>query len=251
MLYRIVASVFAVVTVGLLLLGTRQPARRRRFTFAVAGAALGLAIANALVSVEVLTTYAPDGSPQPNARYIGCFISFPTYGILLGVLSGARTKVTAAFVLAINAAAATALVNMHAPATYAQVLFGLVFAFILCSAYLLYGPMTRATSGVSGERRLTYKKLRNVGMLVWAVVPILGLLSTQVGVLDQFSWLLLVSYMDLTLNASFGLILYRSPDALDHVAGRRTPSTTDTDTTESTPIESVSTFDVSSQESGD
>jgi bacteriorhodopsin len=218
-LYRLVAGVFVLVTIGFLALGVRQPPHRRRFLYAVAGAAMGLVVANALVSFDVMTTYGPNGI-QPNARYIGCFITFPTYGIILGSLSGASTRLTAAFVLVINAAAGAALVNMHAPASLSRVLFGLVFALILCGAYLLYRPMTRAATEVSGERRLAYKKLRNVGVLIWMVVPVLGLLSgKQLGVLDPFSWLVLVSYMDLVLNAGFGLILYRSPGALADVTG--------------------------------
>jgi bacteriorhodopsin len=249
-LYRIFAGVFALMALGFLVLAARQPARRRRFCLAVAGAALGLVIANALVSVEILTTYAPDGSPQPNARYIGYFISFPTYGIILGTLAGARTRLTAAFVLAIDAAAAAALLTMHVPERFSQFLFGFVLVCLLASAVLLFGPMTRAANGVSGERRLVFKKLRNLGMLVWFVVPVLGVLSAgRLGVLDGFSWLLLVSYMDLMLNASFGLLLYRSPNALDQVAGRH-PAETDT-SAERAGIESVGSFEFPSRESRD
>lgn len=251
MLYRIVAIVFLLATLCFFVLGTKQPAHRRLFLFAISGAAMGLVVANTLVSFDVMTTHGPNGI-QPNARYIGCFITFPTYGIILGALSGASNKLTAKFVFAINAAAAAALVNMHAPASLSRVLFGLVFAFILYGAYLLFRPMTRITDDVSGERRLAYKKLRNLGVLIWMVIPVLGLLSAkQLGILDPFTWLVLVSYMDLTLNVGFGLILYRSPDALDQVAGENDRDTTQT--ADESPIESIGVegFEFPSSETGD
>jgi bacteriorhodopsin len=250
-LYRLVAGVFAVTTVFFLVLGFRQPPHRRRFVLAISGAAMGLVVANTLVSYDVMMTHGPNGI-QPNARYIGCFITFPTYGIILGSLSGAGTKLTTKFVFAINAAAAAALVNMHVPASLTRVMFGLVFLFILYGAYLLYRPMTRVADEVSGERRLAYKKLRNVGVMIWMVIPILGLLSAkQLGVLDPFTWLVMVSYMDLTLNVSFGLILYRSPAALDHIAGGAAEQTTErTDDSRIDPITS-DVFDFPSSESGE
>lgn len=125
-------------------------------------------------------------------------------------------------------------------------MFGLIFAFVLSAAYLLYTPMTRAANEVSGERRLAYKKLRNVGLLVWVVVPVLGLLSAkQLGILDPFTWLVMVSYMDLILNVAFGLILYRSPDALDHIGGAHTKPTSESG------FDEISSFGFHSGESGD
>lgn len=79
--YQSVAVVFAAVTAAFLLLGLRQPPHRRRFVLAISGAALGLAVANTFVSFDILTTNGPNGI-QPNARYIGCFITFSTYGLI-------------------------------------------------------------------------------------------------------------------------------------------------------------------------
>ena len=86
--------------------------------------------------------------------------------------------------------------------------------FVLIS-YLLLGPYYRRTRSLPGEQRLLFDKLRNLLLLVW-VFYIVGTIiaSSRLGLLDQFTTVLIATYVDLVLLVTIGSIVLRSDDAM-------------------------------------
>lgn len=220
-LYRAFAVLFGVATAGFLVWTSQQPRCRRRYGVAIVVACLAMTVANALMANEILTRTTPDGVAYPHARFIGYFFAFGPIGWLLGRAAGADRRLTALLVVAIYGLPASVLASWNLSGGAASVASMLVFACIVATVGLLVGPVSRASEGVSGERRLLYGKLRNLSLMIWIVLPIVGVMSEQnLGLLTSFAGIFLGSYMDLLLLVGVGLLTLRSPTALDQMAGR-------------------------------
>ena len=85
---------------------------------------------------------------------------------------------------------------------------------------MFLGPGARSAAETASGRRLLYGKLRNITMLAWLGYLVVGVLSRQsLAVLDGFVGVFLGVYIDVALYVGFGLLLLRTGDALDHLAG--------------------------------
>lgn len=219
--FAAVAVAFAVAAIVFFGWSLHHPARRRPYGFAIAVACLSMAVANALMTAEILTTTVAGDVAYPNGRFVGYFTAFGVIGILLGVAAGAGRLLTGLLVVAVYGLPASVLAGWYLSEPAATVAPWFAFASVLLVAcLLLVGPIPRATTRVSGDRRLLYVKLRNLSLVIWLVLPIVWLLSERhLGILDSFTWIFLGSYVDLVLFVGTGAFVLRSPAALDDVAG--------------------------------
>ncbi|AFZ72112.1 bacteriorhodopsin [Natronobacterium gregoryi] len=219
-LYWTFAGLFGLATIGFLGWSFQHPSGRRRYGLAVAGACLVMAVANTMMANEILTTTA-DGAAYPHARFLGYFVSFTVVSWLLGAIAGASRNLTVLLILAVNALPGSVLASWNLPEPAATVASVLVFVSIVIAAALLVGPIDRAATRVSGERRLLYGKLRNLSVTVWIVLPIVGVMSEQnLAILTSFAGIFMGTYLDLILFVGVGALVLRSPTALDQLAGR-------------------------------
>ncbi|WP_081655474.1 bacteriorhodopsin [Halopiger goleimassiliensis] len=220
-LYWAFAVCFGIATFGFLGWTLQQPTRRRRYGFAITLACFAMAVANALMANEIPTRTTADGVAYPHARFLGYFVAYGPVAWLIGRVAGASTEMTGLLILVVYGLPASVLASWNLSGGAATIASVLVFVCIVATVALLVGPVSRATHEVSGERRLLYGKLRNISVLIWAVLPIVGVLSEQnLAILTSFAGIFLGSYLDLLLLVGVGLLTFRSPTALDHVAGR-------------------------------
>lgn len=234
-LYWTFTCCFGLATVGFLVWTFRHPPNRRRYGVAIVLSCLAMTLANALMANEILTRTV-DGAAYPHARFIGYFFAFGPIGWLLGTVAGADRPLTAKLIVAIYGLPGSVLASWNFSGGAASVASALVFVFIVVTVWLLVGPIYRATEPISGERRLLYGKLRNLSLLVWIVLPIIGVLSEQnLAILTSFAGIFLGSYMDLLLLVGVGVITLRSPTALDQLSagGGNTDATDQEATTDS------------------
>ena len=219
-LYAGFAGLFGLATVAFLIWTVQHPPGRRRYGLAVVAACLTMAVANALMANEILTTYT-DGAAYPHARFLGYYIAFGAICWLLGTVAGAGRKLTAVLTLAIYAQLTSVLASWNLADPAASVASVLVLVSVVAAVAVLLGPINRATAAVSGERRLLYGKLRNLAITVWTILPIVGVMSEQnLAILTSFAGIFLGTYLDLLLLVGVGTLLLRSPAALDQLAGR-------------------------------
>lgn len=231
-LYAMFAVCFAIATAGFLLWTVGLPLGCRRYGTAVVVACLAMTVANALMANEILTVTTADGVAYPHARFIGYFVAFGAITWLLGATAGADRRLTAVLALAVYGLPGSVLAGWNLSGPAATVASGLVFVSIAVTVGLLVGPVSRTAASASGERRLLYGKLRNLCLLIWIVLPIVGVLSEQnLAILTSFAGIFLGSYMDLLLLIGVGVLVLRSPTALDQMAGRTASTGTTTDQT--------------------
>lgn len=214
------AGLFGLATLGFAIWSFRHPAGRRRYGLVVAVSCLAMAVANAMMSQGILTTTV-DGAAYPNARFLGYFVAFGPIVWLLGTVAGASRRLIAALFVAVYALPGSVLASWNLEEPAATAASGLVFVSILITVALLLGPIYRAATDVSGERRLLYAKLRNLSVTIWAILPVVGVLSEQnLAILTSQTGIFMGTYMDFILLVGIGTLVLRSPTALDHVAGR-------------------------------
>lgn len=219
-MFATVAATFALATVVFFVWSLRHPARRRPYGFAIAIACLSMAVANVLMAAEILSPAVASDVAYPNGRFVGYFTAFGVIGVLLGAAAGAGRVLTALLVVVVYGLPASVLGGWYLSGSAATAATALAFASVLLVAFLLVGPLSRAANRVSSDRRLLYWKVRNLSLLIWIVLPVVGLLSDRhLGVLDSFTWIVLGSYVDLVLFVGTGAILLRRPAAIDDMAG--------------------------------
>lgn len=219
-IYQAFAFLFGFAAVGFLAWTFRQPPNRRPYGVAIVISCMAMAVANALMANEILTRVTADGVAYPHARFLGYFFAFGPVGWLLGTVAGASRRLTALLVVAIYGLPGSVLASWNLSGAAASVASVLVFAFIVVTVVLLVGPVYRAAGLVSDERRLLYGKLRNLSLLIWIVLPIVGVMSEQnLAILTSFAGIFLGSYIDLILIVGVGAITLRSPTALDQMSG--------------------------------
>lgn len=216
--YAAFAIVMGIVTLGFAaVIATIDASRRRRYLpFAVIPAVMAFAFW--MTSQNMLVVQGAEGDTVPVARnfaYAAVYMPAVIYAGLAGGLSRRRTTTLAILIfLAISGITASWLV----PAPFGALGILLTLASLIVLAYLMLGPYAELAAEQSGERTLLYGKLRNLVLLLWAMIIFSGLSAPQsLGLLDRPLALSMGLYIDLLATTFFGVIVIRARDAMDEV----------------------------------
>lgn len=224
-MYGIAAVVMAIVALTFALLVVRTATGRRRYSVATVVLPAVMLVAYFMAFQGVLELQGPDGDPVVIPRVLGYAVVFPTVMVYIGMAGGLSRRQVATLVGLILAVCAGVSVNWLAPAPLGAVGAVLMLVSLTATAYVLLVPYARIASERHGELNLLYGKLRNLVLLVWGMLVVGGLLSTQsLGVLDRFTGIFVATYLDLLTVLGFGLIVLRSGDAIDLLGDRGHPS---------------------------
>jgi len=150
------------------------------------------------------------------ARYADWLFTTPLLLADLGLLAGADPREIAGIALVDVFMIVTGLVG----AVEAVFAFRFIWWFVSTVAlvfilYFLYFSFTRAASQQSEEAQSTFKLLRNLTVVLWAVYPIWWLVGTEgVGAVNLFVETLGFMVLDVSAKVGFGIILLRSRAAI-------------------------------------
>lgn len=217
-LYQLTAAVLGLITLGVLAVTMRLPARRRQYGLACVLITGSMAGAYVLMSVEFLTIQNVAGEWLPVARFGGYLIAFSAMLAFLTRLAGVGYRWTALLIVLTTSVIAGTILGWYfdEPASLGGVALT-VTSLSAQSIVLLRSIPSRAT-GISDERRLLYGKLRNLSLLIWWLYIVIGMITRQnLGLLDAFVGIFLGAYADVVIVVGFATILLRSDEALDHL----------------------------------
>lgn len=216
--YAAFAVVMGLVTLGFAaMVATIDANRRRRYLpFAVIPAVI--AVSFWMTSQNILVIEGVDGSTVPigrNFAYAAVYMPAVVYAGLAGGLSKRRTATLATLIfLVISGITASWLI----PAPFGALGILVTLGSLVVLAYLMLGPYARLAAEQSGERALLYGKLRNLVLLLWAMIVFAGLSAPQsLGLLDRLLAVSMGLYVDLLAVVFFGVIVLRARDAMDQV----------------------------------
>ena len=199
------AALLAVVGVVFAALALRESGYTRKLVLVAAVPALSMAVAYVFMGMEWVTVTTA-GREQSIARFVGysLVLAAAAYAISELIRLSARQLLgltgvlllTPWFALASWLPDGGALESALTAATLGSYLVG---------AYVLFGPVTRHAAGVSGERRLTFAKLRNLFVLCWGALIIQSAISAQaLGLTNLFVGQIGASYTDLVFMIGIG-----------------------------------------------
>jgi bacteriorhodopsin len=182
--------------------------------------ALGFGVTEIMVDGEAKAIYW--------ARYTDWFFTTPLLLLDLGLLAGAtRNELTTLVgldaamigtgVLATLTGDGAGAVSIAAVGTEVQRLiwWGVSTAFMLVLLYLLFGSLTDKAEALGGQAASTFKTLRNLVVVVWAVYPVWWIIGTEgIGALGLGVETAGFAVLDLVAKIGFGIILLSSREAL-------------------------------------
>lgn len=184
--------------------------------------ALGYGVTEVMVDGEAKVIYW--------ARYTDWFFTTPLLLLDLGLLAGATRNELATLVgLDVGMIATGVLATLTgdgagsigALGTGAQrlVWWGVSTAFMIVLLSLLFGSLTAKAEQLSDNGTSTFKTLRNLIVVIWAIYPVWWIAGTE-----GLSWLPNLGVetagfvvLDLTAKIGFGIILLSSRNALGQV----------------------------------
>lgn len=181
--------------------------------------ALGYGVTSVMINGEETVIYW--------ARYTDWFITTPLLLLDIGLLAGAtRNELATLMGLDVGMIGTGVIATLTgdgagaigAIGTGAQrlVWWGISTAFMIVLLYMLFGSLTEKAEALGGQATSTFKTLRNLIVVIWAVYPVWWLVGTEgLAVLPGLGIETAgFAVLDLTAKIGFGIILLSSRDAL-------------------------------------
>jgi bacteriorhodopsin len=219
-LYWYTAGLMAVFSVIFLLWTTRLSSHRRRYGLLVVYTSLVLMGAYAGMANALLRFESIEGAAVPVMRFVGYAFGTTTILFVTGHVGGFSRRLQVAMVIPFLGITGGTLGGWFFEPPLSQVASVSTLLSLPLIAYIFFGPGARAAAEKDSARRLLYGKLRNVELLAWLGYLVVGVLSRQnLALLDGFVGVFIGLYVDVALYLGFGLLLLRSGDALDSIAG--------------------------------
>lgn len=219
-LYWYTAGLMAVFSVIFLLWTTRLSSRKRKYGLLVVYTSLVLAGAYAGMASALLRFESIDGAAVPVMRFVGYLFGTTTILFVTGHVGGFSRRLQVAMLIPFFGITGGTLGGWFFEPPLSQVASVSTLLSLPLIAYIFFGPGARAAAEKDSPRRLLYGKLRNVELLAWLGYLVVGVLSRQnLALLDGFVGVFIGLYVDVALYLGFGLLLLRSGDALDSIAG--------------------------------
>lgn len=218
-LYAITAVVAlgAAVVTAILLRNYRGDARRHAAVAVLSLVALSAGYVVMALDLLVLTT--PDGEPVYISRFAVYTLTYTVLLSYIGLIAGASRRTRLVPGIATLGFTYGTLVVQLAPAPIDSLGSLVVLASLALVLWAFYRPLTQAAQSVSGNRRLLFAKLRNIGTLVFISYLLLALMTRQaLGLFDAFVGVFVAAYVDLLAHLGLaGLIVY-SRETIEEVA---------------------------------
>ncbi len=181
--------------------------------------ALGYGVTTVMINGEETVIYW--------ARYTDWFITTPLLLLDIGLLAGAtRNELATLMGLDVGMIGTGVIATLTgdgagaigALGTEAQrlVWWGISTAFMIVLLYMLFGSLTEKAEALGGQATSTFKTLRNLIVVIWAVYPVWWIVGTEgLAVLPGLGIETAgFAVLDLTAKIGFGIILLSSRDAL-------------------------------------
>lgn len=222
-LYQLTAAILGLVTLAVIAVTVRLPARRREYGLACVLITGSMGAAYVLMSVEFLTIQNVAGEWLPVARFGGYLIAFSAMLAFLTRLAGVGYRWTALLIALLTGVVSGTVLSWYfdEPTSFGGVALTVVSLSILSVVLLRSVPARQ--SGISDERRLLFGKLRNLSLLIWWLYIVIGMITRQnLGLLDAFVGIFLGAYADVVIVVGFVAILLRGDEALDHLHAAET-----------------------------
>ena len=218
-LYRFTAAILALVTLGILAATARLPARHRQYGLIGVIIAASMAIAYALMSVEVLTIPTLEGEQLPAARFGAYMIAFAAMLSFLPHVANVGYRWIAVVVVLLVGVISGTIASWYLQEPESLAASVLIFGSLAALSVVLLRSVPKRFGDLSDERRLLYGKLRNLTLLIWWLYIVLGLITRQnLGLLDAFVGVFLGAYLDIVITVGFVAIMLRADTALDQLA---------------------------------
>jgi bacteriorhodopsin len=217
-LYAIVTGVGLVTSIlaGVSWRNYRGDARKHGV---VAVAALvALTLGYAVMALDALVIETADG-PVYLSRFAVYTLTYTVLMSYVGLVAGADLRTRVIPGIATLGFTYVTLVGQLAPEPIDSLGSLVVLASLTLVLWAFYRPLTRAARSVSGNRRLLFAKLRNLGTLVFISYLLLALMTRQaLGLFDAFVGVFVAAYVDLLAHLGLaGLILY-SRETIEELA---------------------------------
>lgn len=218
--FYLLVSAFALVSTLVCAAVARKFDGRARRYMLYAPAVTGLlALGYFAMSVGALTITDPKGEPVPVSRFATYMVSYTFVMAFIAMVGGASRRLGIAGIASVGGFTLGTLVNWLTPAPINVLGKVVVLSSLAASLYLLFKPYTRASSTVSGERRLLFGKVRNLMALLMTNYLIVGLISRQgLALLGTFTGVYIGGYIDILGHIGFAGLLLRSEDAIAELA---------------------------------
>ncbi len=193
-------------------------ADRREFYGVLAGITGIAAVAYVVIGLgfgEVTT----QGRTWEFVRYLDWLVTTPLIVLYLAMLAQPERQTYYRLVAADVVMLAGGVAANVVPGTirYAGFVVGaLAFTYLV---YVLYVRLGVETSVESMERRALFEKLRNLTVVLWAMYPVVWLLSAKgFGLMIGGTETVVVVYLDVLTKAAFVLIAVNGSEAIDTAA---------------------------------
>jgi bacteriorhodopsin len=199
---------------------TRLGGHKRKYGLVVVYTSLVLTGTYVGMANGVLRYESIDGTAVPVTRFVGYLFGTTTILFVMGHVGGFSRWLQAALLVPFLGIVGGTLAGWFFEPPISQLASLSSLLSLPLIAYLLLGPGARAAAATTSDRRLLFGKLRNIMLLAWLGYLVVGVLSRQnLAVLDAFAGVFLGVYIDVALYVGFGLLLLRTGDALDQLAG--------------------------------
>lgn len=231
-IYWYAAGLMAVFSTMFLLWTSRLRSEHRTYGLVVVYTSLVLTgtyvgMANGLLRFESI-----DGAAVPVTRFVGYAFGTTTILLVTGRVGGFGRGLQVALMIPFLGITGGTLGGWFFEPPISQLASLSSLLSLPLIAYVFLGPGARSAAETASDRRLLYGKLRNVALLAWLGYLVVGVLSRQnLAVLDAFAGVFVGVYVDVALYVGFGLLLLRTGDALDHLAGVDDDANTTADAT--------------------
>lgn len=218
-LYVVATGVALVATLVAVALSRRFEEKARRHAIPIVVALGLLTVGYAIMALDLLVVFTSDGEPVYLSRFGLYTFTYTFIMSYVGLVAGAKLRYRLIPGLATLGFVYGTVVVQLAPAPLDSVGSLVVLVSLAVVLWVFFGPLTRAAQQTSGNRRLLFAKLRNLGTLIFVAYMLLALMTRQaLGLFDAFVGVFVAAYVDLLAHIGLaGLILY-SRETIEELA---------------------------------
>jgi sensory rhodopsin len=214
-LYASAATITLVAAVVALLLVTRFEGDVRKHMLTMPGILGILTLGYVGMALDVFSLTSPDGAPVYLTRYGAYLITYTFTMSYLGLVSGAPRRYRVVPAVSVVGFSLGAIMTQLGTPPVDSLGTLLVVSSLAVVFWVFFRPFTRELTSVSGDRRLLFSKMRNLATLTFVMYLLAAMTNrTALGLLDGFTGVITVAYVDLTAHIVFAGLIISSEGAI-------------------------------------
>lgn len=194
-------GLYALAAVVFVALSRVQRPELRKYCYLLAGVLTVSAVGGVLSGLGV-GTVTVGSVPVDVPSTVDDLVAYPVVFGLAAVVAGSSRRMVALLAGLSMASVLASLLLTGAGGAVALAALGAMVLSFLARVYLLFGPVWQTAQWQADDRRLLYWKFRNLLVFLMGFVFVAVGLSL-VGLLDQFSMLLVIEYVNVLLRVGF------------------------------------------------